>query len=61
LDCKVIPGECVVYQHKNVVDDFHFHLRTRRDKQVKAVRTKWWKLKEAASEDFKRRVITEGS
>ena len=25
------------------------------------MRTKWWKLKEAASEDFKRRVITEGS
>ena len=41
--------------------DFRFRLRTRWDKQVKAVRTKWWKLKEAASEDFKRRVITEGS
>ena len=25
------------------------------------MRTKWWKLKEAALEDFKRRVITEGS
>ena len=61
LDCKVIPGECVVSQHKLMVADFHFRLRTRRDKQVKAVRTKWWKLKEAASEDFKRRVITEGS
>ena len=61
LDCKVIPGECVVSQHKLMVADFHFRLRTRRDKQVKAVRTKWWKLKEATSEDFKRRVITEGS
>jgi hypothetical protein len=24
LDCKVIPGECVVPQHKLVVADFHF-------------------------------------
>jgi hypothetical protein len=27
LDCKVIPGECVVPQHKFVVADFHFRVR----------------------------------
>ncbi|WVZ58522.1 hypothetical protein U9M48_008792 [Paspalum notatum var. saurae] len=32
-----------------------------RDKQAKVVRTKWWKPKGEASEDFKRRVIAEGS
>ncbi|WVZ49707.1 hypothetical protein U9M48_001039 [Paspalum notatum var. saurae] len=32
-----------------------------RDKQARVVRTKWWKLKGEASEDFKRRVISEGS
>jgi hypothetical protein len=26
LDCKVIPGECVVPQHKLVVADFHFRV-----------------------------------
>jgi len=61
LDCKVIPGECVVSQHKLVVADFRFRLRSRRDKQDKVVRTKWWKIKGEVSEDFKRRVITEGS
>jgi hypothetical protein len=27
LNCKVIPGECVVPQHKLVVVDFHFLVR----------------------------------
>jgi hypothetical protein len=27
LDCKVIPGECVIPQHKFVVTDFHFRVR----------------------------------
>jgi hypothetical protein len=26
LDCKVIPGECVVPQHKLVVADFRFQV-----------------------------------
>ena len=41
LGCKVILGECVVSQHKLVVADFRFQMRTRRDKQVKIERTKW--------------------
>ena len=32
LDCKVIPGECVVSQHKLLVADFRFQVRARRDK-----------------------------
>jgi hypothetical protein len=27
LDCKVIPGECVVPQHKLVIADFRFRFR----------------------------------
>jgi hypothetical protein len=46
LDCKVIPGECVVPQHKLVVADFRFWVRLQRSKRVQAPRTKWWKLKE---------------
>jgi len=45
LDCKVIPGECVVAQHKLVVVDFRFHARVMRYKGIKITRMKWWKLK----------------
>jgi hypothetical protein len=41
LDCKVIPGECVVPQHKLVVADFRFRVRLQRSKRVQASRTKW--------------------
>ena len=61
LGCKVIPGECVVSQHKFLVADFRFQVRARRDKQAKIERTKWWKLKGKTSEVFRKRVIKEGS
>ena len=60
LDCKVIPGECVVAQHKLVVADFHFHARVMRDKGIKITRTKWWKLKGEAQQTFRERMFTEG-
>jgi hypothetical protein len=41
LDCKVIPGECVVPQHKLVVADFRFRVRLQRSKHVQAPMTKW--------------------
>jgi hypothetical protein len=41
LDCKVIPGECVVPQHKLVVADFCFWVRFQRSKRVQAPRIKW--------------------
>jgi hypothetical protein len=40
LDCKVIPGECVVPQHKLVVADFRFRVRLQRSKCVQTPRTK---------------------
>ena len=45
LDCKMIPGECVVPQHKLVVADFRLRVRVHRDKRAKIARTKWWKLR----------------
>jgi hypothetical protein len=41
LDCKVIPGECVVPQHKFVVADFRFRVHFQRSKRVQTLRTKW--------------------
>jgi hypothetical protein len=40
LDCKVIPGECVVPQHKLVIADFCFQVRLQQSKRVQAPRTK---------------------
>jgi hypothetical protein len=60
LDCKVIPGECVVPQHKLVVADFCFRVRFQQSKRVQAPRTKWWKLKEEVVKTFKERVLKEG-
>jgi tRNA(His) 5'-end guanylyltransferase len=59
LDCKVIPGECVVHQHKLVVADFRFRVRFQRSKRVQVPSTKWWKLKEDAAKTFKERVLKE--
>jgi hypothetical protein len=49
FDCKVLPGECVVPQHKLVVIDFCFRVHIHRDKRAKIARTKWWKLRGKAA------------
>jgi hypothetical protein len=59
MDCKVIPGECVVTQHKLLVADFRFQIYVRRDRDMKITRTRWWKLKWDISQVFKNRVIAE--
>jgi hypothetical protein len=61
MDYKVIPGERVVTQHKVLVADFYFQVCVRRDRCVKIMRTKWWKLKGDISQVFKNKVIVEGS
>jgi hypothetical protein len=61
MDCKVIPDECVVTQHKFLVADFCFQVCVRRDRDMKIMRTRWWKLKGDVSQVFKNRVIAEGS
>jgi hypothetical protein len=60
LDCKVIPEECVVPQHKLVVADFRFPVRIQRSKRVQVPMMKWWELKEEAAKTFKKRVLKEG-
>jgi hypothetical protein len=59
LDCKPIPEECVVPQHKLVVADFYFWIRFQWSKRVQAPRTKWWKLKEDTAKTFKEIVLKE--
>jgi hypothetical protein len=52
LDCKVIPGGCVVPQYKLVVADFFFWVRIQWSMHVKAPMMKWWKLKEELTQGF---------
>jgi hypothetical protein len=61
LDCKVIPKECVIPQHKLVVADLHFRVRFQQSKHVQALRIKLWKLKEEASKTFKERALNKGA
>jgi hypothetical protein len=56
----VIPEECVVPQHKLVVADFRFRVRTHRDKRAKIARMKWWKLRGEEAQTFKERMLGEG-
>jgi hypothetical protein len=56
----VIPGECVVPQHKLVVADFSFRVRVFRDKRAEIARTKWWKLRGEEAQAFKDRMLGEG-
>jgi hypothetical protein len=60
LDCKMIPGECVVPQHKLLVAEFRFQVRFQRSKRVQVPMMKWWKLKQDVTETFKERVLKEG-
>jgi hypothetical protein len=60
FDCKVLPGECVVPQHKLVVVDFRFRVRVHWDKRAKIARTKWWKLRGKAAQTFKERMLGKG-
>jgi hypothetical protein len=45
MNYKVIPGECVVIQHKLLVADFYFQVCVLRDRGMKIMRMRWWKLK----------------
>jgi hypothetical protein len=52
MDCKVIPGECVVTQHKLLVADFYFQVCVQRDRGMKITKTRWWKLNGDVSQVF---------
>jgi hypothetical protein len=55
----VIPGECVVTQHKLLVTDIRFQVRVWQDRGSKITRTKWWKFKVDVFQVSKDRFIAE--
>jgi hypothetical protein len=61
MNYNVISSECVVTQHKLLMDDFYFKVCVQRDKDMKITRTRWWKLKGDVSQVFKNKIIAEES
>lgn len=53
-NCNVIPGECVVSQHRIVVMDMDFKKREKPKKEMEPELTKWWLLKGDNVEEFKK-------
>ena len=52
INCKTIPGESVVSQHRLVVMDLRTRTQKKRQYQrVKEVKIKWWRLKDHAVAD----------
>ena len=56
MDCKVIPNESVVVQHKILVADLRSRPRKRRRTTERKRRIKAWELKNAKKIEFKNRV-----
>jgi len=44
-DCKVLPGECLMMQHKLLVLDVEIRGAIRRKRKIGAYKVKWWNLK----------------
>ena len=59
IDCKTIPGEVVVSQHRLVVMDLRTRTKKKRQHQREnEVKIKWWILKDqAVAEDYAKDVI----
>ncbi|XP_066950719.1 craniofacial development protein 2-like [Macrobrachium rosenbergii] len=56
MDCKVIPNESVVAQHKLVVADFSLKAIGKRKAPARNRRIKTWKLKGEKAREFRSRV-----
>ena len=59
INCKTIPGEAVVSQHRLVVMDLSTRTQKRRQYQRdNEVKIKWWRLKDqAVADDYAKDVI----
>ena len=59
INCKTIPGEAVVSQHRLVVMDLRTSTKQKRQYQREnEVKIKWWRLKDQAiAEDYANDVI----
>ncbi|CAG9137733.1 unnamed protein product [Plutella xylostella] len=55
-NCKVIPGECAITQHRIVVADMVFKRTSKLKPARTAEITKWWNLKGEKTEEFRQHL-----
>ncbi|XP_058217647.1 uncharacterized protein LOC131328767 [Rhododendron vialii] len=58
-DCKVIPRECLVAQHRLLVLDICLKGNNKRRKETRCLRTKWWGLRGEKLQVFKEKMSQE--
>ncbi|KAJ7975412.1 Craniofacial development protein 2 [Quillaja saponaria] len=56
-DCKVLPGECLVSQHKLMVVDVGVKWRKQKHKSNKCIKTRWWNLNGGKMALFKDKML----
>jgi len=59
MDCKVIPGESVLTQHRLLILDIRIRRRFRNIKRKLDLKIKWWRLKGSNLGVFVYRVVHE--
>ena len=50
-DCKVIPGECAITQHRILVMDYKSSLRRMARPRKRKPQTRWWKMEKREEKD----------
>ena len=50
-DCKVIPGECAITQHRIIVMDYNSSLRRMERLRKRKPQISWWKMKTQEEKD----------
>ncbi|KAJ7979012.1 Retrovirus-related Pol polyprotein LINE-1 [Quillaja saponaria] len=56
-DCKVLPGECLVSQHKLMVVDVGVKWRKQKYRSNKCIKTRWWNLNGGKMALFKDKML----
>ncbi|KAJ7982244.1 Retrovirus-related Pol polyprotein LINE-1 [Quillaja saponaria] len=56
-DCKVLPGECLVSQHKLMVVDVGVKWRKQKYRSNKCIKTRWWNLNGGKMTLFKDKML----
>ncbi|KAJ7952361.1 Retrovirus-related Pol polyprotein LINE-1 [Quillaja saponaria] len=56
-DCKVLPGECLVSQHKLMVVDVGVKWRKQKYRSNKCIKTRWWNLNGGNMALFKDKML----
>ena len=59
-DCKVIPSECLMTQHRLLVMDREIRSLIRRKRTVRVYKVKWWNLNEENVTKLSEKIKTKG-